>query len=134
VIGLVGYVALPTAPPRMFPEYGFVDTLAQSASLNHGSALIEIASNPYAAMPSLHAADALIIGFALASLVNSRWLKMLWTLWPSWVWFAVMATGNHFWLDVAAGIGVAALAGSMLALIESGRTTLSPAYLISRRG
>jgi membrane-associated phospholipid phosphatase len=84
-------------------------------------------------MPSLHAADALIIGFALASLVNSRWLKMLWTLWPSWVWFAVMATGNHFWLDIAAGIGVALLAGSMLALVESGRTTLSPAYLVTRR-
>jgi hypothetical protein len=133
VIGLLGYVALPTAPPRMFPEYGFVDTLAQSASLNHGSALIELASNPYAAMPSLHAADALIIGFALASLVNSRWLKMLWTLWPSWVWFAVMATGNHFWLDIAAGIGVALLAGSMLALVESDRTTLSPAYLVTRR-
>jgi membrane-associated phospholipid phosphatase len=115
----------------MFPEYGFVDTLAQAATLNHGSALIEIASNPYAAMPSLHAADALIIGFALASLVTNRWLKLLWTLWPSWVWFAVMATGNHFWLDVAAGIGVAALAGSMLAVIESGRTTLSPAYLVT---
>jgi hypothetical protein len=45
-----------------------------------------------------------------------------------------MATGNHFWLDIAAGIGVALLAGSMLALVESGRTTLSPAYLVTRRG
>jgi len=27
--------------------------------------------------------------------------------WPAWVWFAVMATGNHFWLDCMAGIGVA---------------------------
>ncbi len=36
---------------------------------------------------------------------------MLWTLWPAWVWFAVMATGNHFWLDIAAGVGVALVAG-----------------------
>src|SRR3982750_1063124 len=27
VIGLVGYAALPTAPPRMFPSFGFADTL-----------------------------------------------------------------------------------------------------------
>jgi hypothetical protein len=28
-------------------------------------------------------------------------------LWPAWVWFCVIATANHFWLDVAAGIVVA---------------------------
>ena len=32
---------------------------------------------------------------------KSRWAKVLWLLWPAWVWFAVMATGNHFWLDIA---------------------------------
>jgi membrane-associated phospholipid phosphatase len=32
---------------------------------------------------------------------------VVWLLWPAWVWFAVMATGNHFWLDVLAGIAVA---------------------------
>jgi hypothetical protein len=121
VLGLVGYVVLPTAPPRMFPEAGFVDTLATSSSLNHGSSLVELASNPYAAMPSLHAADALIIGFALATLVRPRWLKLVWTLWPTWVWFTVMATGNHFWLDIAAGVGVAGLAATLLAWHEARR-------------
>ena len=37
VISFVGYVVYPTAPPRMFSGFGFVDTLAQFASLNHGS-------------------------------------------------------------------------------------------------
>ena len=64
-IGLVGYVALPTAPPRMFPTFGFPDTLAEFGGLNHGSGLIQLASNPYAAMPSLHAADALIVGVSM---------------------------------------------------------------------
>jgi membrane-associated phospholipid phosphatase len=114
LLGLVGYVLVPTAPPRMFPEWGFVDTLATSASVNHGSGLIELASNPHAAMPSVHAADALIIGFALATLVRSRWLSIVWTLWPTWVWFSVMATGNHFWLDIAAGLLVAAAAALVL--------------------
>jgi membrane-associated phospholipid phosphatase len=132
VLALAGYLLVPTAPPRMFPGEGFVDTLASSASLNHGSALVELASNPYAAMPSVHAADALIIGFALASLVRSRWLKLVWTLWPSWVWFTVMATGNHFWLDIAAGVGIAVVAAAMLAFLEN-RRAISPAVSSARR-
>lgn len=133
LLGLVGYVLVPTAPPRMFPEAGFVDTLAQSAALNHGSAIVELASNPYAAMPSLHAADSLIIGFAMAMLVRRPWAKVLWTLWPTWVWFCVMATGNHFWLDVAAGVGVALLAATFLAWHEGRRRELAPAPSASGR-
>jgi membrane-associated phospholipid phosphatase len=88
----------------MFPSLGFLDTLDSFGGLNHGSGIVNFAANPYAAMPSLHAADALIVGIVLASVVR-RWpFKVLWLLWPLWVWFAVMATGNHFWLDVAAGI------------------------------
>jgi membrane-associated phospholipid phosphatase len=109
-IGLVGYVLLPTAPPRMFPTFGFADTLAQFGTLNHGSGLVELASNPYAAMPSLHAADALIVGISLALVVRRPWLKVLWLLWPAWVWFSVMATANHFWLDIVAGVAVALIA------------------------
>ncbi len=114
VVGLLGYVLLPTAPPRMFHDLGFVDTLAQFGGLNHGSALIQLASNPYAAMPSLHSADALIVGIVLAFLVRRPVLKALWLLWPAWVWFAVMATGNHFWLDIVAGVAVAAIAGALV--------------------
>jgi membrane-associated phospholipid phosphatase len=61
-------------------------------------------------MPSLHAADALIVGICLAGVVRNRIGKVLWLLWPIWVWFAVMATANHFWLDVVAGVAVAVLA------------------------
>jgi membrane-associated phospholipid phosphatase len=114
VIGLAGYALLPTAPPRMFPSFGFVDTLAAFSSVNHGSGLVELASNPYAAMPSLHAADALIVGVVLATVVRRRLFKVLWLLWPAWVWFTVMATANHFWLDIVAGIAVAALAAAVV--------------------
>src|SRR4051794_12714747 len=110
VIGLVGYVLMPTAPPRMFPTFGFADTLGSIGGLNHGSGLIELASNPYAAMPSLHAADALIVGVTLATLCRHKLARVAWAIWPVWVWFSVMATGNHFWLDVAAGIVIALIA------------------------
>jgi membrane-associated phospholipid phosphatase len=105
LIGLVGYVLMPVAPPRMFPGYGFVDRLT-----GHESSIVQLAANPYAAMPSLHAADALIVGVMMAWVCRHRVAKILWLMWPIWVWFTVMATANHYWLDVVVG-GVVALVG-----------------------
>ena len=110
LIGLLGYILLPTAPPRMFPEAGFTDTLAAHSTVNHSSTFVAFASNPYAAMPSLHALDALIVSVVMATVVRRRWAKLLWLAWAPWVWFAVMATGNHFWLDIVAGVLVAGAA------------------------
>jgi membrane-associated phospholipid phosphatase len=114
LVGLVGYILVPTAPPRMFPEWGFVDTLAQYSSVNHDSGLIAFASNPYAAMPSLHAMDALIVGIVMFGLVRSKLAKALWIAWPIWVGFAVISTGNHYWLDVVAGFVLAVATGLVL--------------------
>jgi membrane-associated phospholipid phosphatase len=114
LIGLVGYVTFPTAPPRMFPQAGFADTLAQHAALTHNSSIVQFSANPYAAMPSLHSCDALIVGVTMAVVVRRRWAKVLWLAWPPWVWFSVMATGNHFWLDIAAGIVVAGIAAAVV--------------------
>src|SRR5437868_1420557 len=71
LLGLVGYVLAPTAPPRLFGDFGFVDTLSQFGAVNHGSGLVQLASNPYAAMPSVHAADALILSVVLATVCRS---------------------------------------------------------------
>jgi hypothetical protein len=65
-------------------------------------------------MPSLHAADSLIVGLVLAMVARRWWSRAFWLLWPGWVWFAVMATGNHFWLDCVAGMGVALVAMSIV--------------------
>jgi len=127
-LGLVGYILLPTAPPRMFPDHGFVDTLAAFSSLNHGSAAVELASNPFAAMPSLHAADSLLVGVVMATLVRRPLAKALWLLWPAWVGFTVLATANHFWLDIAAGVLVAALAAALVLRWKP------PARLLRRTG
>ena len=108
-IGLLGYVVMPTAPPRLL-GVGFVD--------QHRDGLVQLAANPYAAMPSLHAGDALIVGVVMFTVCRSWWAKALWAAWPAWVWFSVMATGNHFWLDCVAGIGVALLA---MAVVYHGR-------------
>ena len=119
LVGLVGYILMPTAPPRMFPEWGFVDTLGQFSSINHDSGLISFASNPYAAMPSLHAMDALIVGIVMFGLVRSRLAKALWLAWPIWVSFAVISTGNHYWLDVVAGFVLALATGLALRRVRT---------------
>jgi membrane-associated phospholipid phosphatase len=123
-LALVAYAAVPLAPPRLFPQVGFVDTLASSGTLTHGDGLVRLFANPYAAMPSVHAADALIVGIALAYASRRTWIRTLCLLWPTWVAFVVIATGNHYWLDVATGFALALLAGSV---------TLRPPGLDQRR-
>ena len=120
VIGLVGYVVMPTAPPWMFPGRGFVD------GVNHESGIGALA-NPYAAMPSLHAADALIVGVCLFVACRRWYVKALWALWPAWVWFCVMATANHYLFDVVAGIAVALLAMLVVSRVEVRRARLRAA-------
>ena len=61
-LALVGYTLFPTAPPRMFPAYGFVDTINRLLRRQPRLALAKIFINPYAAVPSMHCAFALMIG------------------------------------------------------------------------
>jgi PAP2 superfamily len=68
-IGLVGYFVMPTAPPRLL-GVGFVN--------QHRDGLVTLLANPYAAMPSLHAGDALIVGVVLFSVCRNWWAKALW--------------------------------------------------------
>ena len=112
LVGLVCYVVFPTAPPRMLSEWGFTDTLAASGSIDHGS--VGRLANQYAAMPSLHVMDAFIVGVILVAVVRRPAIRLLWLVWPAWVAFAVMATGNHYWLDIAAGIVIAVATAAAL--------------------
>ncbi len=107
-IALVLYMAFPTAPPRYLPEWGFTDTVAAFV----GDAAAQSASvlyNPFAAVPSMHVAFALMIAIPAIKLVKPRTLKLTWALYPAVVTFVVVVTANHFWLDVAFGAMVAAV-------------------------
>lgn len=113
VLGLVGYIVVPTAPPRLL-GVGFVD--------QHRDGFVQFFANPYAAMPSLHAGDALIVGIVLATVCRSLAWRLVWCAWPAWVWFCVMATGNHFWLDCLAGSFVALVAMAIVYRAQIRRT------------
>jgi hypothetical protein len=108
-IGLVGYALFPTAPPRFYPEWGFIDTIGV---LTHGSANSTIANafyNPYAAMPSMHVACAVMLGWTLTRLVRLRVAKVFWALWPLFITFMTVITANHFVIDAVFGLLVAGL-------------------------
>jgi hypothetical protein len=117
LIALVGYSVYPTAPPRLLPWWGFTDTVQQftGVTIEHGagSALL----NAYAAVPSMHVCFALMIGVPMSRLVVHRPLRIFWKIYPFFIAFVVVATGNHYFTDVilgAATAGVAALASKQL--------------------
>jgi len=106
-IALVGYTLYPTAPPRMFPEYGFVDTLNAYSDVGHDSSLAKIFINPYAAVPSMHCAFAMMIG-GTGIKVCRHWIsKACWAMWPLLVSWVTVVTANHYWVDAALGWMVA---------------------------
>ena len=110
VIALVAYAVFPTAPPRFMPEWGFVDSVSDftGVHVSHASATMSALFNPYAAVPSMHVAFALSIGWPLARLVRWRVLRVLWLVYPFLVAFVIVATANHFILDALLGALTAA--------------------------
>jgi membrane-associated phospholipid phosphatase len=107
-LALVGYMAFPTAPPRYMPEWGFTDTVSAFVG-PQAEASANVLYNPFAAVPSMHVAFALMVGIPAMRIVRHRWLKVLWALYPAVVTFVVVVTANHFWLDAALGALVAAI-------------------------
>jgi len=107
-LALLGYVVFPTAPPRYLTEWGFQDAVGDF--VGHGaSQTAGLLYNPYAAMPSMHVAFALMIGVSGVRLVKWRPAKVFWSIYPFIITWVVIVTANHFWLDAAMGGVVAAL-------------------------
>lgn len=113
-IALVGYTLYPTAPPRMFPEYGFVDTLNAYSDVGHDSSLAKIFINPYAAVPSMHCAFAMMIGGTGVMVCRHLVSKVLWGIWPLLVSWVTVVTANHYWVDAALG-WLVALSAALIA-------------------
>src|SRR3954471_15583199 len=109
-LAIVGYALVPTAPPRLFPQDGFVDTITDFAQVNHDSGLVKLFINPYAAIPSMHVAFSSMIGVTGVLVSRHRITKVLWAAYPVLVFWVVVVTANHFWIDGAAGLLVASLA------------------------
>ena len=57
-------------------------------------------------MPSLHAGFALAVAVALGAAFTNRFAKVAAWSWAPIIGLAVVATGNHFVFDIAAGVVV----------------------------
>jgi hypothetical protein len=115
-LSLAGFLAFPTAPPRL-AGIGVVDTVSSAhVDLNHG--LVSSVYNPYAAVPSMHIGYALIVAASLCWYSRRGLVRALAPLYPPFVLLVVVATGNHFFVDAVAGALVAGLAMGVAALLS----------------
>lgn len=118
LVNLIGFAVFwlyPVAPPRMLP--GFVDVVAATHAIGswHTGALAS-AANELAAMPSLHIAWAVWCTLAAWRAWGSRWVRALALVYPLVTAFAVLATGNHYVLDLFGGLATIALAALAVGL------------------
>ncbi|HWB66384.1 MAG TPA: phosphatase PAP2 family protein [Mycobacteriales bacterium] len=130
IIGLVGFSLLPVAPPRMLP--GFVDTMARfshygwwgnAASAPRG---LGVDTNQFAAMPSLHVGWALWCGWQMVRHGRHLTTKVLGVLYPVVLSLDVVATANHYLMDVVAGVVVVVLAAALVWLMRFTWRRLEP--------
>lgn len=114
-LALLIYIIFPMMPPRLMGAqlhlpggYQIKDTVAPL--LNYKLEQTQIGYNPYAAMPSLHFAWALILGVTLM-LVGRNWLlRLVGLLYPFLMLATILISGNHLLLDAAGSVVVVSIA------------------------
>ena len=109
MLALAGYGLFPTAPPRLFPEWGFFDAVSAFTGVTHTDSVSAL-FNPYAAVPSMHVCFALMIGIPLSQLCKHRAVRVFWAVYPVLVCFVIVTTANHFLADAFLGACTAGLA------------------------
>jgi membrane-associated phospholipid phosphatase len=132
LIAMPIYALYPTAPPRL-AGMGMVDTITAGGGVRLDSSLTTSFYNPLAAVPSLHAGFALAVSVALFMAFRPRWAKALALTWAPLIGLAVVATGNHFVFDIAAGVVVTVagyVAGNAVDRKMAGRRRWRPALQV----
>ena len=109
VLAFAVFWLYPVAPPRMLT--GFTDVVASTHAFGswHTGALASQA-NQLAAMPSLHMAWAVWCTLVLWRISKRPWVRAVAVLYPCVTALAVLATGNHFVLDLLGGLVAIAMA------------------------
>ncbi len=125
LISIPIYAAFPVAPPRL-ADMGFVDTITEQTGFAMDSGLTTKFYNELAAVPSLHVGFAVVVGIALAAAFRNPIARTAALLWGPLIGLAVVATGNHYVFDIAAGVVVSAL-GYGLGTMATRASTRRPA-------
>jgi PAP2 superfamily protein len=126
VLSIPIYAAFPVAPPRL-ADSGLVDTITAQTGLALDSSLTTSFYNELAAVPSLHVGFAVVVGVIVAASLRNPVLKVLAWMWGPAIGLAVVATGNHYVFDIAAGVLAAALGYLLGAAVARAQTRQRPA-------
>lgn len=96
-IGLIFFAVVPVAPPRMLPEFGFIDPI-------HASMTTSGAKNEFAAVPSFHFGFTMLAAMGVAHCFAwRRAMTVALAFLPAIMLLAIVSTANHFFLDAAIG-------------------------------
>lgn len=106
VVGLVAYALYPCAPPWI-TDPGFTDTVTQGPFLS--VARPSGVTNHLGAFPSFHVGWVILAAVTVFSATRSPLVRVLCVLHPAAMAYAVVSTGNHWVLDILAGVVLAAL-------------------------
>jgi len=111
LVGLATYILYPAAPPWMAGEMGLLEEVHRTTAKGWDVMGVGTAGwfskgqglgNPVAAVPSLHSAFVALVVMFLWSRVRWGWRPFL-ALYPLAMGVALMATGEHYFFDVALG-------------------------------
>jgi hypothetical protein len=139
---LVSYANFPVAPPRLVPGDQAIDIMRHFSNWGWWGAAASAprglgdATNQYAAMPSLHFGWSLWCGIQMWGFGPKKW-KVAAVAYPLIQALVVIATANHFGLDVVGGGVCTLLAFGVVTLISrvyrryrtSGASAAEPAEL-----
>lgn len=103
LVSVVFFWMIPVAPPRTVIT-GMSDTVLSSEGV--GSAYqggMGVFANMHAAMPSLHVAWAVWCTVAIFQVSQRRWLRIIAVAYPMLTTLDILATANHFVMDVFGG-------------------------------
>ena len=128
-VALVCFAVFPTMPPRLLPDHpALIDTLREIGGFwSFQTPAIEKIADPFAAVPSLHVAWATWVACALWWRLSRTWMKVLAISYPVLTSVIVVATANHYILDILAALVVLSISWLLVRSLEQG-----PARLLRR--
>ncbi len=122
---------VPVSPPRLTPGLGFVDT-----PLRYGPSVYpplgHSGPDQFSAMPSLHIGWASVIAISVVLVSRSRW-RWLVLAHLATTFTAVVATGNHWYLDGFVAMGVLAACFGIETAVRTAINRLRPAFAVDLR-
>jgi len=118
LLALPWYAVFPLAPPRFMTGYGLADTLQRFGPVSDtGGGMVK--ANQFAAMPSMHVGWTTIAACMLAAAIPNKAVgRTVGAALVAWMCLTVVATGNHYVLDILGGWMIVAVSFGMARLSE----------------